>query len=134
MGPPSASIKRQINISSAGSREHYGCIEIGNVDSRNRALHSAPIPAALFRPCARTVRPDIATGISLRNIVAHHNGLVHIESKNKVKPYGYKVGDSIHITEADFHESVSLVNDACSAIAEQYGHVLKNQRKKGKKI
>jgi hypothetical protein len=67
---------------------------------------------------------DIKKLQALRNAIAHQDGYVVPENLEKLKAYGYKVGEEVNISEQYFRSAVKLVKESCSLVAEKYSILL----------
>lgn len=61
---------------------------------------------------------------TLRNAITHQDGWVTDENINKLRNYGYKVGQWIKITDRYFEDSMNLVWESCSELVKRYSGVL----------
>ena len=67
---------------------------------------------------------DIRQLQTLRNAIAHQDGYVIGENEQKLRDYGYKLGDSVVITERYFRSAVELVKESCELVVNQYSALL----------
>jgi len=114
--------------------------------------HVATIPAlrdVIFQPPTRMVLEEFgrflrAVGIkisdppyewnkiiklhALRNAIAHQGGEVTRENENRLKPFGYKLGDDIKATIDDVLENIRLVRETAEMLTKDYVKIMREKK------
>jgi hypothetical protein len=68
---------------------------------------------------------DIIKFQDLRDAIAHQNGFVTEENINRLRGYGYKLGQRVDISDKYFRSAAELAKDSSTLLVKKYSEVIR---------